>query len=224
MATFIERLQYFMENNGLNDNKLTVAAGLSVGLIGKAKIGNKGLTSGNIEKILLAYPQLNADWLLTGRGNMIATDEQSDTHKAKATRAEDGKGIPLIPVSAIAGFPTDGWSEQCLDGFERYRIPEFENKGADFLIRVSGDSMTPLYYSGDLLACHKIADIRFFQWGSIYVLETSQGVIVKRVLPADENDDCILCFSENSSVHKPFLLPKDDIRSLSTIIGLVRLV
>lgn len=107
---------------------------------------------------------------------------------------------------------------------ERYVIPEFEDKGTDFLIRVSGDSMVPLYYSGDLLACRKITDIRFFQWGTIYVLETSQGVIVKRVQECQGHNDSILCVSENNSIHHPFLLPRDDIRSLSVIVGLVRLV
>ena len=133
-------------------------------------------------------------------------------------------GIPLIPLDAVAGFPADGGSGVGMGNWERYVIPEFADKGADFLIRVSGDSMVPLYYSGDLLACHKITDIRFFQWGTIYVLETSQGIIVKRVQESDKHDDCILCVSENESVHKPFLLPRDDIRSLSTIVGLVRLI
>ena len=51
---FIERLQYFMEKKGINDNQMTVNAGLSVGLIGKAKVSGKGMSSMNIEKILLA--------------------------------------------------------------------------------------------------------------------------------------------------------------------------
>ena len=72
--------------------------------------------------------------------------------------------------------------------------------------------------------CRKITDIRFFQWGTVYVLETSQGVLVKRVQESVDHADSILCVSENSSVHHPFLLPRDDIRSLSTIVGLVRLV
>ena len=65
---FIERLQYFMEKKGINDNQMTVNAGLSVGLIGKAKVSGKGMSSMNIEKILLAYPDLSADWLLTEIG------------------------------------------------------------------------------------------------------------------------------------------------------------
>ena len=134
------------------------------------------------------------------------------------------EGIPLIPLDAVAGFPAESGGGVRLEDCERYVIPEFENKGANFLIRVSGDSMVPLYYSGDLLACRKITDIRFFQWGTVYVLETSQGVLVKRVQESVDHADSILCVSENNSVHHPFLLPRDDIRSLSTIIGLVRLV
>ncbi len=154
----------------------------------------------------------------------VEEPKKDDFLKLHRAKPGSGKGIPLIPMDAVAGFPADGSGSAYLEDCERYVIPEFEYKGADFLIRVSGDSMVPLYYSGDLLACHKITDIRFFQWGTIYVLETSQGTIVKRVQESAEHADCILCVSENSEIHKPFLLPRDDIRSLSTIVGLVRLV
>lgn len=172
---------------------------------------------------------ISSSWLLTGEGSMLASSSSSSpssTSIPAAHHAPQGSkaGIPLIPLDAIAGFPVDETAATYLESCERYVIPEFQAKGADFLIRVSGDSMVPLYYSGDLLACHKLTDIRFFQWGTIYVLETSQGILVKRVQESNEHDDCILCVSENDSVHKPFLLPRDDIRSMSTIIGLVRMI
>lgn len=175
---------------------------------------------------------VNSAWLLTGEGSMLqaghkgAVNAEPNHLTLAKHHVPNGshEGIPLIPLDAIAGFPADGSGSAYIENCERYVIPEFQNKGADFLIRVSGDSMMPLYYSGDLLACHKITDIRFFQWGTIYVLETSQGVLVKRVQEAAEHDDCILCVSINDTVHKPFLLPRDDIRSLNTIVGLVRMV
>ena len=71
MEKFIDRLQAFMNAEGINDNQLTVKANLSVGLIGKCKKDRKGMASDSIEKILLAYPSLSADWLLTGRGKML---------------------------------------------------------------------------------------------------------------------------------------------------------
>lgn len=70
MGKFIERLQLFMEKSGINDNQMTVKASLSVGLLGKAKKSGKDMAAESIEKILCAYPELSADWLLTGRGNM----------------------------------------------------------------------------------------------------------------------------------------------------------
>ena len=178
---------------------------------------------------------VDSSWLLTGEGTMLSpssaasnsiTPSKSSPSIPTAHHAPQGSktGIPLIPLDAVAGFPADSGGSVRLEDCERYVIPEFENKGANFLIRVSGDSMVPLYYSGDLLACRKITDIRFFQWGTVYVLETSQGVLVKRVQESVDHADSILCVSENSSVHHPFLLPRDDIRSLSMIVGLIRLV
>lgn len=174
---------------------------------------------------------VDSSWLLTGEGAMLQKTENNNAPTPKHTveiahQVPHGssEGIPLIPLDAVAGFPAESGGGVRLEDCERYVIPEFENKGANFLIRVSGDSMVPLYYSGDLLACRKITDIRFFQWGTVYVLETSQGVLVKRVQESVDHADSILCVSENSSVHHPFLLPRDDIRSLSIIVGLVRLV
>ena len=174
---------------------------------------------------------VDSSWLLTGEGAMLQETENNNAPTPKHTveiahQVPHGssEGIPLIPLDAVAGFPAESGGGVRLEDCERYVIPEFENKGANFLIRVSGDSMVPLYYSGDLLACRKITDIRFFQWGTVYVLETSQGVLVKRVQESIDHADSILCVSENSSVHHPFLLPRDDIRSLSIIVGLIRLV
>lgn len=174
---------------------------------------------------------VDSSWLLTGEGAMLQETENKNAPTSNHTNEiarqvphGSSEGIPLIPLDAVAGFPAESGGGVRLEDCERYVIPEFENKGANFLIRVSGDSMVPLYYSGDLLACRKITDIRFFQWGTVYVLETSQGVLVKRVQESVDHADSILCVSENSNVHHPFLLPRNDIRSLNIIVGLVRLV
>lgn len=169
--------------------------------------------------------QISIDWLLTGKGEMLKNSTpKSPEVLIKKVDSNSKEGIPLIPLDAVAGFPATDSSFAYMENCERYIIPEFQDKGADFIIRVSGDSMIPLYYSGDLIACHKIHDIRFFQWGTVYVLETSQGILVKRIMESTDHDDCILCTSENDTVHRPFLLPKDDIRSMSTIVGLIRIV
>lgn len=231
MGNISDRIAQIIKKEGISTRAFEQQIGCSNGVISKCINKGTDISSQWVSKIIETYSEVDPKWLLTGEGSMLQKaqqEAQSGTahHIELAHQVPKGsnEGIPLIPLDAIAGFPVDGSGGVRMEDCERYVIPEFENKGANFLIRVSGDSMVPLYYSGDLLACHKITDIRFFQWGTIYVLETSQGILVKRVQESDKYDDCILCVSVNDSVHKPFLLPRDDIRSLSTIVGLVRLV
>lgn len=202
--------------------------GASKGVLSRAISNGTDIQSKWIQIIAENYPIYSPEWLLTGKGNMLKSDNEPlmEAHKASAKSFKSTnkrKGIPLIPIDAVAGFPAADNDGVYLENCDHYTIPEFEAKGANFLIRVSGDSMMPLYNNGDIIACRKISDILFFQWGSIYVLDTSQGALVKRVEECEKDDDCILCVSENPRF-KPFQLPKSDIRSLSTIIGLVRLV
>ena len=78
----IDRLFLFMADKSINDNQMTVCAGLSIGVIGKMRKGiTKGLNSSNIEKILHAYPDLSSEWLLRGEGEMYkikTSNEQSE--------------------------------------------------------------------------------------------------------------------------------------------------
>ena len=90
MDSFIDRIQYFMLQTGINNNQMTVAAGLSVGLIGRAIKSKSGLNSDSIEKILYAYPELNPNWLLTGRGEMLITNKQEEIN-AKANAKVNAK-------------------------------------------------------------------------------------------------------------------------------------
>lgn len=212
----------YLAQKGVSAYEFYKESGVTRGILQQ----NNGISEDNIARFLAYAPDVNIEWLLTGEGPMLShpTPPTPPTTPTTPTSHPSTSGIPLIPLDAVAGFPAESGGGVRLEDCERYVIPEFENKGANFLIRVSGDSMVPLYYSGDLLACRKITDIRFFQWGTVYVLETSQGVLVKRVQESVDHADSILCVSENSSVHHPFLLPRDDIRSLSIIVGLVRLV
>ena len=73
--TFIDRLEFFMKTEGLKSNSLTVAAGLSNGLIGKALKNRSSMNSDSIERILCAYTNLSAEWLMTGKGTMYVNDQ-----------------------------------------------------------------------------------------------------------------------------------------------------
>lgn len=81
--------------------------------------------------------------------------------------------IPLIPIEAMAGYAAGSY-ELSLDS-EKYVIPEFNNK-ADFLIRISGTSMSPKYFNGDVVACKKNTHQNIPSVGqSVYFRHHSRG-------------------------------------------------
>lgn len=91
MELFIDRLQYYMQEKGINNNQMTVSAGLSVGLIGRAIKTKSGLNSDSIEKILYSYPDLNPNWLLTGRGSMLI--DSNDYNKNREVNREANREL-----------------------------------------------------------------------------------------------------------------------------------
>lgn len=159
---------------------------------------------------------LNIDWLLTGRGNMLKNEE-------KPEEQVQYKGIPLIPVEAMAGYANGDVQVMDYELDNIYNIPDFENKGVKFLIRASGSSMYPKYSNGDILACRPINDLSFFQWGKIYVLDTDQGPLVKRLFPCSDDNDCLECRSENKEKYPPFNIQKSSIRKVSIVVGVIRM-
>ena len=78
-----------MDFKGLNDNRVTVDCGLSVGLIGKARKGASDLGRNTIEKILRVYTDLNRDWLLTGKGNMLKEELVSTNSENTNQQSDD---------------------------------------------------------------------------------------------------------------------------------------
>lgn len=67
-----------------------------------------------------------------------------------------------------------------------------------------------------------IKDVLFFQWGKIYVIDSSQGVLVKRVMRIEDDEKHVLLVSENKDEYEPFRFPVSDIRSLAIVIGVIR--
>lgn len=135
-----------------------------------------------------------------------------------APQRDEQECIPLIPVEAVAGV-LSGNSATVMDyECEHYTIPLF--KGAEFLIQVSGDSMQPKYYSGDIVACRQLRIDTFFQWNRTYVVGSEQGVLIKRILPGHD-DQYVSLVSENPN-YPPFELSRADIYSIALVVGVVR--
>lgn len=217
--TIFDRISTIVEKFG--NGKNTVFASL----IGVSEANVRNYKNGVmpkadfLEKIARSF-DININWLLTGEGNMLRTESEKEENIPVAHPSDSPmEGIPLIPISAMAGAFT---GEQTVLEYEceRFVVPTF--KGAEFLISVKGSSMYPKYNSGDIVACKRLPmDDIFFQWNKVYVLDTDQGPLIKRVKPGSDKDH-VLIVSDNER-YEPFELPLERIYHVALVIGVIRL-
>ena len=215
----INRIFEYISAKGLKPTRLEKEIGLSNGYLRTQERRDADLGEGVLLKILDYCLDLNPIWVLTGKGNMLNTSaQQIIAHEEIPIAYKSKEGIPLIPIDAMAGALTENSQAVMEYECEHYVIPMF--KGAEFLIPVKGDSMQPKYYSGDFVACKRLPLDTFFQWNRTYVIDSEQGVLIKRVKQGvDENH--IILVSDNPE-YDPFPLEKAKIYSLSLVIGVVR--
>ena len=115
--------------------------------------------------------------------------------KAGLLTAEQGQDYEMQPV--IAQFP-------------KY----------DYTIEIRGDSMMPEYKSGDIVACQDVTKATFLQWGRTFLLNTSQGVIIKKLY---DDGDCVKCVSVNDKEYPAFKIPKSEIYSIGLVVSSFRI-
>lgn len=185
--------------------------------------------------------EINFDWLLEGfegseeqstlaepipvysTSTKITAPEKTNNSKLSNHQAKIEKGfLPLIPIEAVAGFGKGDVQVSEFDIYDYYEVPIFAKRGAKFLIQVSGNSMYPKYSNGDLLACKPIQSLSFVQWGKPYVLDTEQGGIVKRLYQNQENQEVLICHSDNKEYYPAFEIPLTSIYSVAIVVGLMR--
>lgn len=216
-------LQYLTEM-GVSAYEFYKKSGVTRGILAQ----NNGISEDNIARFLVYAPDVNADWLLTGRGEMLksATNEQptpKDQGKAipfVSASQQNLKPIPLVTQTVAAGFGNENFAIADSDVKDFYVIPKFRYCNIDFMIEVTGDSMAPHLNSGDVIACSIIKDSHFLQWNRIHVIATrEQGLLVKRLSPS-ESDNCLQAVSDNPK-YPPFSIPKDEITGLALVVGSV---
>ena len=207
----VERIVQYLELKGVKVSTFEREVGLGNTTLSKAYRTGGSIGSDKIEKILSYCPDLSPSWLVTGEGEMLVDASGGESR-------DEAKRIPLIPFDAVAGHGSPVYDDERIENF--YQVSEFRD--CDFLIRVKGDSMSPHFTGGDLLACKKVVDAFFFQWGRCYVVLTrSQGAMVKRIQPSDR-EGCIKCVSDNEK-YAPFDVPMDDIVSVALVNGSISL-
>lgn len=172
----------------------------------------KTISSSMADKIISCYPQVNKAWLLTGEGDML---NKTMRKVAKDEDVESPTTVLLLPMYAHGGTLNDFVTYAKENDCEKVISPIV---GVDFAIQVSGDSMAPEYPNGSRVFIKRINEKAFIEWGKTYVLDTCNGIVVKRIVPSDQ-EGFIRCISINPNpIYAPF-----DV-SLSDVFGMYKVL
>ena len=193
-----EKILQYLEYKGISKNKFYVKTGLSVGFLDK---GNS-LGLDKLKIIIDNYPDLNIDWLLHDRGEMVKSDhKQEPKNEVIPITAGIVKYIPLVSQYAKAGYLAgfaDTHYMETLPTIPVILTQEQEPKGEYVCFEVSGDSMISeenpeeSLFDGDILVCRNVhrdywsSKLHINKWDFV-IVDQEEGVIVKRII--DHNPD-----------------------------------
>jgi phage repressor protein C with HTH and peptisase S24 domain len=159
-----------------------------------------------IAKISTSYPEINPEWLLTGKGSMLKGEERSiavipiDINRKTVDAIYEQQFIPLYSLEATAGLVELFRHPNDAEPMDQLYIPNLPK--CDGAVFVSGDSMYPLLKSGDIVVFKKITDfINEVFYGEMYLLSMliagEEYVSVKFVQKSDKGEDYIKLVSQN---------------------------
>lgn len=165
-----------------------------------------GETSEVSTKILMpflnTYKNVNANYILTGRGNAIIEDEDTDgvspnmpTTPTITSIPTTNKDIKILDIRVCAGqgIGFDG-DENEIIGY--VNIPEF---AGCYGITVYGDSMYDMYMSGDTIFVREIKDKHNIDNGQPYVIITKEDRLLKMIHIDYERKRTILSSYNNAT-------------------------
>ena len=179
----------------------------------------KNISSVMADKIIDAFPRFNKSFLIAGEGEMLKQQDGGAGLPVGEYREDE---IPekfmtcLVPMSAMGGS---------LVGFEESGVRREDCEkvvspiaDADWAVPVCGDSMEPEYPNGSRVFVKQINPGDFIQWGNVFVLDTTNGLIIKMVMQSDKKD-CIKCVSLNpSGRYQPFDVPMRTVRAMYRVL------
>ena len=140
-------------------------------------------------------------------GRIVLFSASNNLEAEAPSEDETTPTVLVIPYGARGGTIGD-----FLDGVHEYDCERITSpiKGADYAMEVTGDSMSPEYPSGSRVLIKKVDETQFIAWNEVYVLDTPNGAVIKRIRKADD-PSLVECVSVNPA-YQTYTIQRDFIR------------
>ncbi len=178
----------------------------------------KYLTDGLVDKFVNAFPELNREWLITGKGSMLNEEKKLKTIEIDEETETKNK-LPYYDINVTSSI---------ISSFNDVKeVPAFYVDYKPFndctaIMPNYGDSMYPKYKNGEKLAVKQIFNLDVITWGETYLVVTNSNAndlrTIKDVFPHEDNSKIILRAS-NPNYAGDTVIDKEDIVSMFAVKG-----
>lgn len=204
------RLMQFIKHLGMTTRTFEIKCGMSNGYIRSMR---KGLGEDKLNNVLNTFPQLSRNWLLFGEGDML----NNPTQQSDDGSEPDGHIRYWVDVSATGGS-LDFLANPDEHKTKWINVPNFSE--CTDAVNFWGDSMTPLYHSGEVIILKEWKE-SFIDYGNVYLVITRNGNRMVKYLRRSTDESKVLCVSENKEFD-PFEIDKTDILKLFVVKGSIK--
>lgn len=153
-----QRLTEFAKSQEKSVRAFEIKSGLTVGYINAIRVS---IQPDKLKCITSHYPNLNAEWLFTGKGEMLIKPEDKIAEKS---------GIPFYDINVTASIAE---SFNDIPEMSQYLIsyPPLNDCCAAF--PVYGESMEPDFFAGEVVLVKEITNVDSMLWGEPYLVITN---------------------------------------------------
>ncbi len=205
-----ERVLYVVSLLRMTENEFEAAVGWPRGYISQSEEIN------NVDDIVMigrAFPAIDPAWFLSDSCSLLC-----DPYDGKDLDMSVGYPVPLIPPYAQR-LGVEKAMQTIPQGNVEWVVSPFE--AAQYAVPVRGNSMWPEYPEGSLLYVKRFDDGDFIEWGSVYMLDTTGGILVKELRKTD-NENVLGCYSTNPDPkYDSFMVSKKYVLALYVILGVL---
>lgn len=221
----LDRIKEYIDYKGISTAAFERSIGMSNASFGKSLKNRGGIGSDKIERILLVYPELSAEWLFTGNGEMLKPDygkpdmEITPINQSKSIEKKvDIQAINLYDFQASAGLKNVLENRQ-VNIVDTIYIPNLPK--CDGGLYVIGDSMYPKIREGDIvLYREQTLEMQNIVYGKIYLLsyiiDGDDYTVIKYIRRSEQEEPYLSLESENPE-HAPFELSFGCVTALALV-------
>ncbi len=219
-SDIISRIKYLIKELNYKQTDFAKKIGVDTSNLSKYMKGRLPVSDSLVNRIVVNLG-VSKQWLENGTDIPFAKHPQLPVTTVPASEMDTvSMGTPVYDIDVTAGTMPRArmFSDDLVVG--HINLPDVISENCR-IVRVSGDSMSPVIRSGDLIAVRELTNTQYIFWGQIYVVLLDDYRLVK-YMRRHPDPSLVILRSENPN-YDDMEIRRADIRELMLVQNIIHL-